>query len=247
MKSALIVAHGSPAEPGPQETALQALAVQVQALLPDWRITSATLAQPGALEAGLHAAGESALIYPFFMASGWFTGRELPRRLALAGARSIRQLPPFGHEPGLPALLARVATAAARDQNFRPEDTRLLLAAHGSKVSRRSAEITQLMAAEMRRRTKFAEVTCGFVEEAPFLEDAARREGKTICLPFFALRAGHVAGDVPEALARAGFGGILLPAIGEHRDAARLIADGLERAAGGQPPRPPAQGGVTPP
>ncbi|MDP2087115.1 MAG: CbiX/SirB N-terminal domain-containing protein, partial [Gemmobacter sp.] len=126
-----------------------------------------------------------------------------------------------------------------------PAACTLLLAAHGSKVSRTSAQSTYAMADHMRALSGFARVAVGFVEEAPFLTDAARDLGPAVCLPFFALRAGHVAGDVPEALEAAGFTGPLLPEIGAQAATARLIAAALLRAgdAGGQPPAPPAQGG----
>jgi len=52
-----------------------------------------------------------------------------------------------------------------------------------------------------------------------------------VCLPFFALRAGHVSQDVPQALAQAGFRGPLLAPIGEHAGVPRVIAAGLSRAA----------------
>lgn len=229
-ESALIVAHGSPADPHPQEAALQALAARVQARTPGWQVRGATLAMPGALEAAL-AALPAPLIYPFFMAQGWFTGRELPRRLAAAGAGGLCQVAPFGVDPGLPALVAQVATAGALAGGLDIAKSTLLLAAHGSKVSRTSAESTHVMAAHMRALTGFARVAVGFVEEAPFLADAARDLGPAVCLPFFALRAGHVADDVPEALDRAGFCGLLLPEIGAHDATAALIAAALQRNA----------------
>lgn len=231
MTAALIVAHGSPADPDPQETALQALARHVAAELPGWSVRGATLAAPGALERALERLGPKAVIYPFFMAQGWFTGRELPRRLALAGMPDLHQLPPFGTDQDLPALMARVALAGALEAALDPPATTLLLAAHGSKISRTSANTTYDMAEQMRRLTPFGQIRVGFVEEAPFLQDAARIDGPAVCLPFFALRAGHVAGDVPEALEQAGFTGPLLPAIGEHPLAARLIAAALSRSA----------------
>lgn len=230
-RAALIVAHGSPADPFPQEAALKALAVRVAMRLPGWRVRGTTLAAEGALEQALSRL-DRPLIYPFFMAEGWFTRTTLPRRLVAAGAADLHQLPAFGTDPALPALMARVALGAARAQGMDPAQTTLLLAAHGSKVSRASAEITEDMARRLRAATPFARVTAGFVEEPPFLADAARDLGPAICLPFFALRAGHVAQDVPEALAEAGFTGPLLPAIGEHADAAALIAAALTRAAG---------------
>lgn len=228
--SALIVAHGSPADPGPQEARLRALAGEVAALLPGWRVAGATLAADGALEAAL-AGMEAPVVYPFFMANGWFTWTNLPRRLARAGARDVRQLAPFGADPDLPGLMARAALEAATEAGLVPRRTALLLAAHGSQVSRRSADTTHAMARMLAARTPFARVAAGFVEEEPALADAARGLGAGICLPFFALRAGHVEEDVPGALAEAGFDGLLLPAIGEHPAVPGLIARALARAA----------------
>ena len=244
--SALIVAHGSPADPAPYQAALQALAVRVAFLLPGWQVQGATLAAPGALERALARAVAQPLVYPFFMAQGWFTGRELPRRLTAAGVEGAHRLDPFGVDPDLPALVALVALEGAAEAGLDPGSTTLLLAAHGSKVSRTSADSTHAMADQLRARTRFARVAVGFVEEAPFLADAARDLGPAVCLPFFALRAGHVAADVPDALAEAGFDGVLLPEIGAQAATAALIAAALGRAAGsagGQPPAPPAQWG----
>lgn len=198
---------------------MQALATRVRMWLPGWRITGTTLALPGALEAAV-ARQPQALIFPFFMAEGFFTRRQLPKRLAEAGMNNPRQLPAFGHHPALPALLTDVVAAHAGT---------VLLAAHGSQVSRASATQTEALAEYLRAQTRRAVLT-GYVEEAPFLQDVARVEGPAFCLPLFATRAGHVAQDVPEALAEAGFTGPLLPAIGEHPDAARLIAEALRTA-----------------
>lgn len=231
MPTALLVAHGQPADPMPQEYRLAELAKQVATSLPDWDIRSATLAHVGALKNALQDAPEDTLIYPFFMAEGWFTGKELPRRLNEIGAAALRQLPPFGTDPALPSLIAEVTIQAAKAAGFHPRETRLLLAAHGSKISRSSANTTWAMAELMRRQTEFTEVHCGFVEEAPFLDQAAKDLGQAICLPFFALRASHVSEDVPQALSDANFSGPLLPAIGEHPQTAHLIARALLRAA----------------
>ena len=231
MPDALIVAHGSPADPAPQEAWLAALAVRVALWCPGWRIRAATLAAEGALATAL-ARLDRPLIYPFFMAEGWFTRTNLPRRLAAAGGADLSQLPAFGHDPAMPALLARAARDGAAAHGLDPAQTTLLLAAHGSQVSRASATITEAMAEALRQAAGFAAVTTGYVEEPPPLAEAARAiDGPALCLPFFATRAGHVAQDVPEALAEARFTGPLLPAIGEHADAARLIAAALQAAA----------------
>jgi sirohydrochlorin ferrochelatase len=223
---ALIVAHGSPADPAPQEAAVRALAAEVAALMPGWRVEGATLAAAGALEAALSRL-TAPLIYPFFMAEGFFTRTLLPRRLVAAGAGGLRRLPAFGHAAGLDHLCARVALDAVSGD---PRRTTLLVAAHGSKVARASANGARAMAARIAHLAPFGRVLTGFVEEAPYLWQSARGLGPAVCLPFFALRAGHVAEDVPQMLAAAGFRGTLLPAIGEHRDVPALIARALQSA-----------------
>lgn len=226
MHSAIIVAHGSPADPLPQEAALAALAARVASICPGWQIRGTTLATPGALEAAL-AALPAALIYPFFMAEGWFTRSVLPKRLIAAGVTGLRQLPAFGYDPAMAELVERAALDGAAVAGLAPDETTLLIAAHGSQVSRASAVITEDIAEKLRQNARFRAVVAGYVEEPPFLQDAARGIAPALCLPFFATRAGHVADDVPQALAAAGFTGPLLPAIGEHPDVARLIAAAL--------------------
>ena len=236
-RDAVIVAHGAPADPAPQEQVLQALAAATAPHLPQgWRIRGATLAAEGALDAALDGL-QAPLIYPFFMAEGFFTGTLLPRRLAEAGAHDARQIAPFGVDPALPALMARVALAAA---DSAPAQTNLLVAAHGSKVSRTSADSTHAMVAALGPLTGFARIIPAFVEEAPFLEDQARALGHGICLPFFALEAGHVVGDIPEALEAASFHGPILPPIGQHPDVPALIAAALIRAASAEAAEHPA-------
>ena len=233
-RDALIVAHGAPADPAPQEVVLQALAAATAPHLPQgWRVRGATLAADGALEAALDGL-DAPLIYPFFMAEGFFTGTLLPRRLRDAGADDAHQVAPFGVDPSLPDLMARVALEAAAEAGLTPAATALLVAAHGSKVSRTSADSTHAMVEHLRPLTGFGRILAGFVEETPFLADQARVLGHGICLPFFALEAGHVVGDIPEAMEEAGFHGPILPPIGQHREVPALIAAALLRAAGQQ-------------
>ena len=222
MPHALIVAHGSPADPAPQEARLHALAADVGALLPDWTVRGATLAAEGALESALDAF-DRPLIYPFFMAEGWFTGTNLPRRLKKAGHEGLVQLRPFGTDPALIDLVARAATQA------KDKAENLLIAAHGSKISATSGDTTYAMTQALALRTGFKTIECGFVEEAPFLTDVARTMQAGVCLPFFALRAGHVIGDIPEALDEAEFDGPRLPPIGEDAGVPALIAAALQR------------------
>lgn len=207
------------------------LAQRVQDRLPGWKVAGATLAAEGALERAVRAL-DNPVVYPFFMAEGWFTRTNLPRRLREAGAGTLRRLPAFGVAPELPRLTARAALEGAEAAGLNPRETTLLIAAHGSQVSRASAEGARAMGALLGHMAPFKAVQTGFIEEAPYLFQVARGLSPAICLPFFALRAGHVAGDVPDALATAGFRGPLLPAIGEHPEAARVIANCLTREIG---------------
>jgi sirohydrochlorin ferrochelatase len=225
-RDVLIVAHGSPADPELQQAALKALAVRVAFWLPGWRVHGTTLAAPGDLERSISRM-DHPLIYPFFMAEGWFTRTTLPKRLAAAGYTDPHILPAFGHDPALPRLIADLTLAQSARSDLDPAQTTLLIAAHGSQVSRASATITESVAAILREMTPFAAIITGYVEEAPLLQDAARIAGPAVCLPFFALRASHVVEDVPRALDSAGFKGPVLPPLGEAAPVAQLIARSL--------------------
>lgn len=222
---AVIVSHGQPGDPGPQQSAIEALAARVAACDPGCTVAGATLAMPGALAA---VANHDSLIYPLFMAEGWFTRSELPRRLAQAAAGGARVLRPFGTDPALPGLIVTEAHAAAAAQGWKPGDTTLLLTAHGSQRSQASFTITTALADAV--APHFARVVTGFVEQEPFVADAARGLVRAVHLPFFALRADHVMDDLPAALDQAGFSGPRLDPIGLAPVVPALIAASIRAA-----------------
>ncbi|PWT85924.1 MAG: hypothetical protein C5B58_02265 [Acidobacteria bacterium] len=55
---------------------------------------------------------------------------------------------------------------------MRPDNSALLIVAHGSTVNPDSSAPTLAHAAEIRRRNIFAQVECGFWKEEPSLRDA---------------------------------------------------------------------------
>lgn len=220
VRKAIIVSHGQPGDPGPQQQAIEALAASVARHDPGCAVTGATLAMPGALAA---AAGDGAgLVYPMFMAAGWFTGTELPRRLAGAGLPDARIMRPFGTDPALLPLIIRKAHEAVSARGWPPEDSTLLLSAHGSRRSQASFTITSRIAQDL--APHFARVVTGFVEQPPFIADAARDLIRAVSLPLFALRAEHVLDDLPAALDQAGFTGPRLDPIGTAPEVPALIA-----------------------
>ena len=213
---------------------MQALARAVAERLEGSTVAGATLAAPGALERAILRCGEeerceppNVTVYPLFMSDGWFVSDELPRRLTKAGAPDARVLPAFGLDPAVHRLcLDRALTATTA-----PAETTLLLAAHGSPTDRRPSLTTEAAAAYLRAHGGFREVRTGYVDEAPYLADAGRVDnGRALCLPFFASRAGHVEGDLPKALAKAGFPGPTLDPVGTDQDVPRIIAEALMRA-----------------
>ncbi|QRZ12731.1 cobalamin biosynthesis protein CbiX [Paracoccus methylovorus] len=230
MRKALIVAHGQPGDPAPQQQLIESLAASVAALAPQVAVGGATLAMPGALD----RADDETLIYPMFMATGWFTQVELPRRLTLAGAPGAYVLPPFGSDPGLPALCLDLITQAAGTQGWQLAQTHLFIAAHGSGRSPAPARAARQMAANLAPHV--AATTCGFIEETPFITDAARGlPTQAVCLPLFATQAEHVTDDLPAALSQAGFPGLVLPPVGLAAQVPQMIAESIKAALSERP------------
>ena len=215
----VIVSHGQPGDPAPQQQAIEDLAAAVAPHLPGLQVMGATLAMPEALA---RTATSDCVIYPMFMAEGWFTGIELPRRLTAAGAPGAHIMRPFGTDPGLPALIVEKVAQAATAQGWDLAETTLLLSAHGSQRSQASFDITTALANTL--APHFARVVTGFVEQEPFIADAARSLGRAVSLPLFALRAEHVTQDLPQALDQAGFAGPRLDPIGLAPETPEMIA-----------------------
>ncbi len=227
----VIVAHGQPSDPGPAEAEIAALAARVAADLPDWSVRSATLAQDGALARALEGA-EHALVYPLFMADGWFTQTHLPALLAAASGARITRLAPFGLDPAVQALTITLAVEAAAAVGRAPQETDILLAAHGSFRSPAPAAVARAMALRLADRGGFRRVETGFIDQDPQIATVAKAFGAgALCLPFFAARGGHVIDDLPGALAEAGFSGRLLDPVGADARVPGLIAAALRRVA----------------
>lgn len=224
---ALIVAHGQPSDPKPAEAALAQLTGRVQALLPELRLGSATMANGTRLEEQLATLPDDGLVYPLFMANGWFVRTALRRRL---GDKRLQVLPPLGLDPDLPALAGALLAAALADQGLAAHQTQLLLAAHGSAHGHAAAEAAQSFARHLDTVLPFARISTGFVEQAPRLPDLTREiNAPCLCLPFFAMDGDHMKDDVRQGMTAAGFRGEILPALGTSDGVPELIAAALRR------------------
>ncbi|TMV08019.1 cobalamin biosynthesis protein CbiX [Ruegeria sediminis] len=213
MPHAVIVAHGQPSDPKPAEAALRDFAGRVGAASPGVTVHSATLSAPKRLETVLDGLPADTVIYPLFMAKGWFVTDVLPKRL---GSRSAEILDPLGVDPALPALVADALLSEMQRLGWVPQQTDLVLAAHGSGRSRNPAEVARDFAGALAERLSFASIRLGFVEQEPSITDAARGAGvQALCLPFFACQGGHALEDVPMALSDARYTGRVLPVLGD--------------------------------
>ena len=247
-QTALIVAHGQPSDPAPAEAALGRLAAAVAEHLPGWRVLSATLAAEGALTNAAKAAGTAGgLVFPMFMADGWFTRQHLPERLVkacraalfdaggcgrsgcggAAGCARWRVLPPFGLDPTVQTLALRVLHEAGV-----PLGGEVLLAAHGSGRSPAPAEVAHALAALLKEGLQLRRSEAAFIEQDPRLSSVAGFSAEAVCLPFFAAEGEHVTDDLPEALAEAGFPGRILPPLGRDPRVPAAIAAVLRAAQG---------------
>lgn len=223
----LILAHGQPSDPLPAAAALAGFAARVAALLPGFEVTSATLAEPGAL-AGAVAGRGAGRVYPMFMASGWFTRVQVPAKLAEVGARvgpdGWQVLEPFGCDPLVHDLCVTLVRDAAPDA--------VILAAHGSFRSTVPSDIARHVARRIGAEAGVARVEVGFIDQAPQLSSLTGFGPGTVCLPFFAAEGGHVTDDLPKALEEAGFQGRILPPVGLDARVSGIVAAAIVR---GQP------------
>ena len=222
-KTAIIVSHGQPSDPVPAAADLAVLARAVAAHLPEWQVRSATLAEPGALARVMAGAG-GGVIYPLFMAGGWFVTTHLPKLVAEADAGSWRILAPFGLDGSIQDLCLTLATEAAAAQGRTPGETAVLLAAHGSFRSPAPSEVARAMAQRLVQQAGFARAEAYFIDQEPRIATAAGFGAAGICLPFFAAKGGHVTDDLPAALHEAQFGGLVLPPLGSDHRVPALIA-----------------------
>lgn len=219
MPQALIISHGQPSAPDGAEAWLADLAASVAAHLPGWQVGSATLAGEGALARA--AAGGAGVVFPLFMAGGWFTRVHLPKRLAEAGGSAWQVLEPLGCDPAVTGLVLDALREQGRVDS-------VILAAHGSGKSPAPSAIAVKLASRIRAELGIARVDAAFIDQFPRIADTRGHGPNSVCLPFFAAEGGHVSDDLPAQLAEAGFQGRILPALGLNPSLPLVIARAIQ-------------------
>lgn len=180
-------------------------------------------------EAKRSGAGRIA-VYPMFMADGYFTGTVLPERIASAGlAGRCMLLAPLGLDPKIPGLMLADALATAARKSLKPLGARLLIAGHGSKISRASYRATERVASNLRRMEHFATVDTAYLEEDPLLEAQLTAPNlPTVVAGFFSGDGMHAAEDVPRAILQSGADAHYSGAIGQHAQIPAIIHSAVQ-------------------
>lgn len=207
MKAAILVGHGS------LRKASGAAMIRLAALLrKDGTFPIATagflnFSQPTFMNAVARCVNKGAteiFVQPYFLISGFYVKTGVPKLLKEAEAAypevRFRLAEAFDDHPALAELTHKRAFAAD------PDADALLLMAHGSPHETANAPISKV--AEVLRR-RYAQTQLGFMEiNAPTIAEAATRLNergakRIVAVPYFLQLGGHVAEDLPEAVAAA--------------------------------------------
>lgn len=231
--AAVLAAHGDRGGLSPN-AALKAQAEAVRTLTGLPVATGMLKGEPTIEQALAEAAASGAsriVVYPLFMADGYFVQKVRDRVRAVGLATEPQILTPLGLDPALPDILVQEAVDTAVRERLDPAASRLLIVGHGSKLGPASATATRKAAARAALTRRFASVTTAFLEEEPFVEDALRASAvPTIVAGFFFGDGMHAGEDVPDAIAETGANAVYTGAIGNSPAVAALIAAALMAA-----------------
>jgi sirohydrochlorin cobaltochelatase len=187
-----------------------------------------------ALKAANQSGANRILVYPLFMAAGYFTNKVLPERISSASlGPACSMLPPLGLDPALPQMMLDCAVATARGAGLVPAHARLLVVGHGSAGARASAKSTERAACWLRKTQTFAYTEAAFLEEEPFLRSRlGGAHPSTVVIGFFSGDGLHAAEDVPGAIRKADADAVYAGSVGRLPRVADLIQSAALRALG---------------
>jgi len=194
----LLAAHGE--RGGAADNArLASLVREVDEALGEADVGSVLVNVDGAVEAALDAAGLRPLVVlPLLFSDGFFFERRLKAHVGhgAAGARQ-RLAPPLGLWPSFAAFLSAQMTMRTDNSGVRPD---LVLIAHGSQPSGRSAACARDLAARM--APAWGAVRTGFLEEAPSAGDVMAGAGASYAAIGLFFGAGRHGAEDFERLVR---------------------------------------------
>jgi sirohydrochlorin ferrochelatase len=199
----LVVAHGDGGA-DPRDETVRRLAERLAKRL-DRPVDWATLKRPDSFEAAhtrLGAAAERVVVYPLFMANGYFVRVKLPKLLGESGFGDTEILPVFGLDLRLVDLVEhRLRSVASMQGGREPKDLRIALIAHGSASGDAGSRLaSEAIAADLGYRLDTT-LHLGFIEEAPFFHEVIGA-GAEIVVGLFVSAGTHALDDVAALVAK---------------------------------------------
>jgi sirohydrochlorin ferrochelatase len=161
---------------------------------------------PSIAEAVARFSDQDILVYPLFLADGYFTRTLLPQRLAQAGAfsrdRAVEILPPLGLDPALAPLVSARAVVEAESRGWAAEHTEVVLLAHGSRSNTASRIAAERLAEQVAASHAFAGQHVALLEEPPALGAVVSTlSGPVVVVGLFVGEGLHGGGDAPRLVA----------------------------------------------
>lgn len=158
--------------------------------------------------------GESVFLVPFLMSDGAATRTVIPGMLGFEGAPGETVQPrfagadttlfycqPVGLHPAIPDVIRSQLSKACGEQGWAAQDVSVLLVAHGTQKDATSGLAARQHAAKLSGSGDYGRVAVAFLEEPPYLADAADLgERPTVVVGLFAESGLHGDHDVAQFL-----------------------------------------------
>lgn len=162
--------------------------------------------EPSLREALYQVEYSDVYVVPVFISEGYFTKQIIPRELELEGpiterdGFTLKYCEPLGSHPSMTELLLLRAREVAPEAE--PEQTSLLIVAHGTGLNDESRLAAEYQAKRLRETTDYAEVLAVYMEEEPRIENWATLAGQdnVVVVPFFIADGLHSYQDIPVLL-----------------------------------------------
>ena len=207
MNAAILVGHGSLRKASGAAMIRLAALLRKEGAFPVATAGFLNFSKPTLLDAVKRCVDKGAThiyVQPYFLISGYYVTVGLPKLLAEAKAAypnvNFHLAEAFNDHPALVELARKRALAAD------PDADALLLMAHGSPHEAANAPIFRVAAS---LKEHYAQIQLGFMElNEPSIAEAAallsqRGVKRIVASPYFLQLGGHVAEDLPEAVAAA--------------------------------------------
>lgn len=183
---------------------------------------------PGLIETVVAVRTPEMVFAPLLMSEG-YTLRTMLRKLAGASTHGVQATVcrPIGVHPHVADMIAAKALALCAAKAWPAAETALLVVGHGTERQPDSGATARRHAAQIAKRSIFAEVTAGFLDEPPRVTEAldGLRTAHCVTVGLFVDAGEHGEKDIPALLAPAGARAVYAGPIGPDPLITELILD----------------------